>query len=327
MQPVSQTENNINSILKHLQQYLDFRLEHAKRLNPRIAEVESDLKWHQMDSMRQVLRRSKPIGELRFVVADVLASFDIDKKRQLFSAKGQLAIMAEVITSLSDDLSKGGGVTIKDIATLYHAIDPSLKPVIELMQIWLWWDLPDAADLVLFENQVERFKMLLRSQVTEGLQAFYRNEMKLDKGGDLGRQQILEFEFFRTEALVQTIEKRRMEDGNHQQIIAREEGESADRNADGLVMQLAQHLRAAEMIAESKSIDASLREYYARALQCKPEDVKPERAYEFEQRFIAKAKKELVAAIQSERIDGTPYNFKLNQLAETKRMLEVLRNE
>ncbi len=324
----AQTENNVNAVMKYLTQYLELRMDHAKRFNPKIRECESDLKWHQLDNMRAALRRAKPVGEVRIHVADILVSFDIEKRRQLFVAKGQLAIMSDVITSLADDLTKGSGVAIKDICTLYQAIDPFLRQVVDLMQMWLWWDLPDAADYALFDFQVERFKNLLRLQSFDSVQAHYRAETKSDKGGELSRQQILDFEFARMEGIMQNLEKRRLEEGNYQQILVREPSAAAKNDpADGLIQQIAQHLRAVEMIAASGQVEASLKDYYARALQCKPDEIKPEKAVEFERAWIAKTKQDLASALQSSNGDGAWYNFKNRQFLDTRRMFEAIRNE
>ncbi len=328
MQPKSQTEQNANGILKYLRQYMDLRFGHAARLSPKIRTAEADIKWHQLDAMRSLLYKMRPVGENRYAVADLLASFNADWRRDLFKPKGQLSIMNEIMTGAAEETSKATGLGgIRDLRTFYQAIDPALKSLVELMQTWIWWDIADAGDMSLFETQTDRLRILLKSQLNEGLLAFYVKEMKKGEQSfsNPSKEDILDFEFYRTEGLVRAVEYRRGNDEAHQQIIAREATE--DRASDTLVMQLAQHLRAQEMLRANQPLDASLKEYYGKVLKCEPAQVAPEKALEFEQRYVAQAKQEIVAALQQGDGGGAPYNFKLRQLADLQKRIEVLRAE
>lgn len=319
------TEINAVGVLKNLTQYLDIRFDYAARLNPKMRQVEMDLKWHQLDATRHLLLKSKPLGEVRFHVADIMVSYDVDKKRMLYSPKGQIAIMGEVLTSQKDDLhAKGGGQGIRDLATLYTAIDPWLKPILELMQTWTWWDLPDSADMTLYDQSLDRFRQLSQGQIDDKLKAYYTQEMKSEKSPDMTMQGILDFEFYRMESVVLAVEKRRSEEPNYEQIIARESSGS-DNAAHPLVTQLAQHVRAYDSIKATGRIEPSLVDYYSKAIQCASTEVTPQRVLDFEERYLANAKQDVVLAIQKDKGEGEPYNFKLRQYVEIRKMLENLR--
>lgn len=325
--PRSQTEQNVALILKHLRHYMDLRFSHARRLNPKFKAVEGDMKWHELECVKQVLARQKPLGEFRVSPGDIIVGFDVEKKRGVFLPKGQLSIQNEIITKEDAGLVKGGAADgIRDLSSFYKAVDPFLKSVVDLMQTWVWWDLPDAADMAIMDSQFDKLTKIPRMQMSEALANYYKNDVK----GEMSIQSIVDLEFGRAEETVLAIQRRREFEENYQNIIAREgdDGGAGDSPADATVVQLAQHLRAVEMMKKSGDVDASLRDYYAKALQCAPADVTAEKALAYAGRIVAQTKKQLAEQLDAgDSGGGAPYNFKLRQLAEIRARLEAFRAE
>lgn len=322
--PRTQSEQNVALVLKYLKQFMDLRFAHARRLNSKFKGVEADLKWHELECVKQVLARQKPLGEARVTPADLIVGFDGEKKRAVFMPKGQLSILNEIITKEDSSLSKGGGDGIRDMSSFYKAVDPFLKGVVDIMQAWVWWDLPDAADMALIEMQFDKLRKLPRMQFNEQIAAYYKNDIK-----EPSMQAIVDLEFYRTEDVVVPMVRRREGEENYQAIIARESegGGAATAPADQTIAQMSQRLRAVEML-KAGQLDANLRDYYSKMLQCRPEEVAPERAIAVEEKALAQARQTLAQQLEAaEEGGGNPYNFKLRQAQEVVRQLEAIRAE
>ncbi|MBI3734963.1 hypothetical protein HY256_00415 [Candidatus Sumerlaeota bacterium] len=321
-----QTEKNVNGILRYLNQYLELRFSHASRLNPKFRAVGADLKWHEMKAVGRVLRKSKPFGEHRFCVADVLVSFDSERKRGLYNPKNQTQILNEIVTVVDEkNQVQSGLLKIRDLRALYQTIDPFLLSIIELIQTWIWWDLQDAADMFHFDLQCERIYNLLRSQWTEAMANYYAHEMNRKPELGLEKQDVLDFEYYRTEDLVHSLARRREDQPDYQEIIARAGGD--DTQSDAQILQLAQHVRVAQTLREGKEMDASLRDYFGRALHCAPAEVTVPRALEYQQRFLTQAKQSLAELLHGADAGGTPYDFKSSQIEEIERKLDAMKAE
>ena len=321
-----QTEKNVSGILRYLTQYLDLRFSHASRLNAKFRPVEADLKWHEMKAVGRILRKSKPFGEHRLAVGDVLVSFDADKKRGLYNPKNQTQILNEIVTVVDEkNQVQSGLLKIRDLRALYHTIDPFLLSIIELIQTWIWWDLQDAADMFHFDLQIERIHNLMRAQLNEGMITYYAHEMNRKPELGLEKQEVLDFEYYRTEDLVHSIAHRREDQPEYQEIIAR--AAMDDQQADAQILQVAQHIRVAQSLREGKEPDASLCDYFSRVLRCSPSEVTAERALEFQQRYLSQAKQGLIELLHGADTAGAPYDFKAAQLDEAEQKLEALKAE
>jgi len=322
----STTERNVTGVLKYLREYLDLRFAHAGRLNDKFLQVQADLTWHELRSVGRVLRKTKPFAELRVAVADILVSFDDVKKRSLTYAKSQSQIMNEIVTIFEEkDMIKTGLLAIRDIRALYKAIDPFLLHVIELIQTWVWWDLLDAGDMFHFDCQLDRIEALRVEQPNERILAYYRQIVPRPPEKEIDQKDIIDFEFHRAADLVGMFKHRREMDEDHQGIIAMQAPD--ERYAEPEVVQLAQHVRAADSLRNSEQVDPNLREYYSRALHCTPDHVTRDHALEFEQRHLTQAKLDLAELLHLTGRRGIPYDFKEWQMEGIQERLELLRAE
>jgi hypothetical protein len=319
------TRRNVAGILHYLTQYLNLRFDYACRINPDLLGVRQELSWHQLETMRHILSGDKPIGEKRIVVADELISFHAAVKRDIFSPTNQISILAETLEAAAEDSGRGKTIafSIRDVRGLYTYTNAKLATTMDLIQTWLWWDLPDACDRFLFDTQVDTVRRLRAIKFDDKVLAYYKNQMP--PGEKIAPQSILAFELGRLQSVIQTIENRRVEEKPNAVLIAAEEEEEAD-GADALILQLAQHIKAASRLEESGHVDPSLVEYYQKALACASDQVTPDRVLAFESDFIKRAKREAADSILS---GGRRryYDYKKRELDRLKETLAAVRQE
>ena len=322
----SQTEKNVDGILEHLSKYLGMRFSHAKRLNPRFGQIEIDLKWHELVHVRFVISQTKSFGEFRHRVADIMTSFDAEKKRAIFSPSDQNSIMQQLVTQEEEAHAKTSGATvqIRDLQSLYHAIDPALQAMVELLESWVWWDLRDAADMFHLSLRFKAIRKLMQTELNDKMVAHYRQLLKGESIGALNKGNILIFEFKRTESLLDDFANRREIEEIQEQLIARES--TGNQSLDSDTIQLAQHIRATKRLQDPNGMDSALRDYYAKALHCPPEKVTTQDALEFEHRYIVRAREELAQALHGGGAAGEPFNFKERELREARNKLAALKS-
>src|SRR5690606_16133308 len=136
------------------------------------------------------------------------------KVRDLFNPTNQVCIKSEVIDSRDDGPAGKGKADIHDFKTLYEALQPGIADFPYVLQSYIWWDLPDAADLARFQFRLARYKDLAANTTPEA-QKFYRNLMGRGEEGALPTQEeILDYEC-RTarDSLDAFAERRRSEKG------------------------------------------------------------------------------------------------------------------
>ena len=325
------TEKNVEGVLEHLRRYLLARFGHINRINPKFRQVEGDLVWHQLEVVRDTIAQSKPYAEFRFNVADVLISFDREKRRGLFANNSQTCLLSQIVTTIDEIDTKSTGVLhIRDMRGLYKTIEPALDYLVELMQIWIWWDLKDASEMFLFDCQLERIANLGRAPLTDEIKSYYKQAFQTstsekEKAKEVTLENIYSFELARTALILSDAKLRREYEETYQEIIGYENVE--DHSIDQKVMQLAQHLRANEMLHESSTVDESLRDFYGRVLHCEQAEVTAERAIDYERRYIDNAKRDLSDAIQSPEVSGKRYNYKDREFASALARLKALHAE
>lgn len=320
-----QTERNADGILNHLHKYLLARFRHANRMDSHFGQIEGDLIWHELEAVRKVLLQSKPYAELRFFIADVLTSFDGVKKHGLFSTSDMNCLLSSVVTETRQvDTEKTGVLHIRDMRGLYRMMDPSLDQVVELIQIWIWWDLLDAAEMNHFDMQMERLSNMSPDKMNERVAAYYRKEMRLKKESPAPDfEQVRAFEFERTAGLLQSMRSRLEDEEIYQEIIGYEESE--DHGVDQMIRELAERLDKLERLQSMGELDASTRNYYSRMINLDERDLTSERILEFERRFIEEAKIELREVLQNAGSAGQRYNYKRRQLREANQRLARLK--
>ncbi len=300
------------ALLKVLRDYLQARFDHATRINPSMRRLADELMWQQLATVRQIFLELKSFGPERFVVIDILTSFDMRKRGALFSLSDQNTIFNEIVSEAGKEKEqkKFEGVTIGDIGSFYKAIDPSLEHAVLLIQSWIWWDLPDAMDLVLLDLQAERVKSLRQGGLTPEILSHYRQELN-QPGAELTVNDAVALEMKRATEAATSFRHRRTLDPGYRLIIKRDP--LPDASADALIQTMAQRLRVMEQVQKS-GVDATLKEHYSRMFKCDAEAVTPERIVAFEREALAASRAQLRRLLEGDGMWGEPYDYKQRQL-------------
>lgn len=319
-------KQRIQGILDALNQLLDKRFEQARRVNPIIASVERDMRLHMQESIRQVLAGAKGFGPIKLLVADIFSSADEEKKRALMSPTDQVSLMNEIVPS-EDEHGKErrtGQLEIRDIKSLYTALNPSLEKIMTLLQTWIWWDVRDAADLYRFSKQEERIKQLKAQEPDEATLDYYRQEMGLKAGVAVERKQMVSFELKRTAEVVELFARRRQEDAGYQVIIASAEREDNEA-ADALAVRLTKRLKTIETArSQSDPLGAQIREYYAPKLNVPVDLVKAQDVLDFERRQARLERQQLAEALFTVPATGKTGDYKQIMLADMQRRFAAI---
>jgi len=306
-------ERKTDGVLRYLNQYLEARFDHASRINPSMRRVRDDLAWHELAAVRQILAEAKGFGPEKFVVVDILTSFDAGRKNALYSTTDQHTIFNEIVSEAESDKKQSNieGASIRNIGDFYKAIDPSLERTVLLVQTWIWWDLPDAVDLHVLDLQADRVAALRRTEMSPGLLNFYRVDMG-DANANLTIDDVVDFEVKRSAALAQAFEARRAAEPGHQMIIQRQA--ASNESVDSQILNLAQRLRVIEQVRKTNSVEPPLRDHYARIFQVGPETVTADRVVAYEQEICATVRQKIRAQMESDQPLGEPYDFKKKQI-------------
>ena len=322
-----QQTHRIEGVVKHLDDFIDKRFAQARRVNPKLGTVEADIRWHQMQTVRQVLGSYKGFGPQRLMVCDILCSTDEAKKRDLFNPVDQASIMNEVIPQeekTGHQQQRAGQLEIRDVKSFYKALDPSLEKMLVLLQTWIWWDLRDAADLFRFDLQQARLRELREGELNDRFKEHYRAEMKVRPGVEILKQDVLEFELGRTRDIVEQYRERRNEEHGYQIIVVSQEC-AGSTETDALCVRLAKRLMAIDKIkAQKGDLDPTVKQYYGPQMGMSPDGVTREAVLSFEEHQAARERQTLSELLSSSSRMGSTVNYKVANLDAMEVRLNAL---
>ncbi|HBF34907.1 TPA: hypothetical protein DDW35_10140 [Candidatus Sumerlaeota bacterium] len=334
MSLTDQQQQQIDGIIAHLDDFLDKRFDQAIRVMPRLAAAESDIRWHQVATIRQILEEAKGFGPERISVCHLLCSPDEEKKRALFSPVNQVSLLNEIIPA--DDESKkdshSGGSTgtqleIRNVKLFYKALDPTLDRIIVLLQTWIWWDLRDAAELYRFDMQEYRIQSLITRQLDARVIEYYRQEMNAKAGVEIARTDILRFELGRTKEIIDYFQHARTQEKGFQVVVVSEE-RSGSTEADTTCVRLAKRIMAIDKMRAQKDeeLDGQLKAYYAAQMGVPPEQMTRETAVDYEEMLARRDRQALTDYLVSGCQMGKTSNYKKLKEEDMKVRFEALCN-
>jgi len=230
---VKPADRNVDGILNHMRDYLNSREQQVVRMNPKAENVIRDIAWIHLEILRHVLQKPKAFGGEKYRVADVLAGADDNKRKALLSASDQNSILDELIDRPDEMTGKKSAEAIHDMRTLFRSIDPSLENLVQLIQYWVKWDLPDAADQHSFDEQIRRLSALRGIQMTDDIRSRYRAALGKPVDAPVTDQEIFSMELKRLEQIAGRFCARRSEDEPYQLIIRREDSVTGGAQVDG----------------------------------------------------------------------------------------------
>ncbi|MCX7718046.1 MAG: hypothetical protein N2111_06535 [Candidatus Sumerlaeaceae bacterium] len=317
-------DRNLEGILHYLNDYLAIREQQTIRINPGVAGVINDMVWVQVTNLRRVMSKTKAFGPERLRVADILASDDEAKRRSLFHHADQNSIIFEIMNKAEDQhRGRVSEMPIHDMRTLFRALNPALEVLVELIQHWILWDLPDAADMYNFDEQMKRCAYVRTHDLSEAVLHQYMIPLHKRPSDTITRAEVIRFELHRLEVILNRFLTRCGEEEPYQMIIRRDElpGSAANRE----LLLVAKHLMTLEHLesAPSEPLEAQLIEYYAQVLNCPADQVTRKRAIDYENRVVANGKRALRELLDADRNVGEPYNYKHAQAQQRKQMFEA----
>lgn len=320
-----QQQKRVEGIVAIVKEFLDARFEHAIRINPNIANVYADLSWQQLVTLKQILSETKAFGPVRFYVCDILSSDDEHKKRALFSPTDQNSIMNEII-NLAEDRSEttSGTLNIRNIRTFYKALDPSLEQIVELIQTWIWWDLPDSADMFAFEQEYQRILKLAKQPLSDKIIDYYRKLMKWASDKELTKKDILEYEVQKLSKIVQNLGRRIAEEPGYKMILKRDKLSSE--MLEEMIIKLAKHINNLRKIRQMNEIPDELKGLYSKSLNISPQDVTKEIIIQFEEKSINQLEEKIKDTLNLGQALGEPYNYKEKKFKELEKRLNQLKS-
>jgi hypothetical protein len=310
-------DRNVEGILHYMHDYLSVREQQAIRINARIANIIDDIVWSQVANLRIVLEKQKMFGPERIRMADVLVGDDDLKRKALFSHSDQNSIIFEIINKSDEQKRAMAELAIHNLRTFFRALDPSLEMIVELIQHWLLWDLPDAADLHHFDEQLRRLHTLESAPISEDLRNRFRTALHRRPDEPMTNAEILQIELKRLGAIVARVSTRRAEEEAYMMIIRRDEQPYSASNQ--AIVKLSKHLKTIELLEKTAGeLDPQMAEEYSRLLLCKPESVTKEAVVEYEKKVLADGKKSLENFLKDDRYLGEPYDYKKTQAQQLR---------
>jgi len=317
-----------DGILNHLGDLLEKRIQQAGRVNPKVPQVSADILWHQIATMRQVIETAKGFGPIKLVVSDILCSTDEPKKRDLFNPSNQVCLLNEILPSEEESGSetrRAGQLEIRDVRTLYRALDPSLDKILTLIQTWIWWDLRDAADQLRFDMQEQRILSLHGRELDAGMVEYYRKEMGTRPGEDVTKQAVIRFELGRAREIVDRYQAARETDRGHQAIVVIQE-RGGSQEEDQMVIRLAKRLSAIEKVRSlNGNLDQAVKNYYSGQLGLSADRINQEAILRYEESQARLERQRLAdLLLQAGGRLGSTANYKLLILGQMGKRLEVL---
>ncbi|MBN1903289.1 hypothetical protein JW926_18365 [Candidatus Sumerlaeota bacterium] len=220
----AKTAKRVHGILEKIMEYLDIRFAHAVRVNPNVRHIYADIRWQQLTSLRLILESTKAWGPDRYYVADVLCEDNELRKKSLFLPTDQNSILNEIINlkEQKETARRAGQLPIRDMRTFYSALDPSLERIVELIQTWIWWDLPDACDMVSFEHQYQVLQKVLHLTRLDGPVMDHYQKIFRKTAAEINTRMVKEYEFNRLEQILKRFHERRTLEAGHEMIVKRD---------------------------------------------------------------------------------------------------------
>lgn len=316
----------VDQIMGHIKEYLTFRSFMTIRANPRFHDIWPGLQWSILTQLRNTLENDKMWGPERHVVGEVFCSDEYGKIRDLFNPTNQRSIQVEVVEKKDDAKHTTADVLeIHDFRTLYAAIDPAVATVTNVMQIYIWWDLPDATDLSRFEMKAERLRSLLKGVPDRALEFYSRIIKKEEEGQHITAEDVVIYELQQLQYIRERFDARRaLEPGF--QVIAAQRPKASSPESDSLMTAMARELLVLNQVREGKPLDETMTKKFAEAMHVAPEELTAESEQQYLEKMIAEQKRRL-RTLLDEEVEGEYYNVKIEQSERMARVYEQLRGD
>lgn len=319
-------QRSVNLILGFMREYLDLRFLVAIRANPRFESPWPDLQFLLLAQLRNTLENDKMWGPQRYVIGELLCSTDKLKQRDLFSSTHQSSLQAEIVERTDKAGHKTSDVLeIHDFKTLYSAMDPAVANIASVIQICMWWDLPDGTDLAKFHFRAHCYKEVQKGFTEEHKHLYSHLIHKGEGAGAVTQEDVLDFECVAMRDALESFCERRNAEPGYKLILARRDVVH-DHATDNLISTLARELVLLSKVEKGEKLDDAINGHLANAMNVSPEQLKQEAVMNYLGSAISEAKRRLRNAL-NESTGGETYNFKQSQADGIRRMYHELVGE
>lgn len=317
----------VDSIVAKITQYLDWRYQNVRRMNPKFENVWEDLTWQQLQALRNTLSGDKAFGPVRLHIAEILLGDDFRRVKDMIGIGGppQLSLLNEVVEQKDEHGKKGHGqLDINDMRSLYGAIDSSLQSLVQVIQAYIWWDLEDACDFARFDKKAGFIQAFEANGITPEMADFYAEQMKATSNKKPNAEDVIVYELKNLKRTLDNYRSRRNVEPGYQMIIRREQ--SPAENADMLIEAMAGQANWLKTLKRGGSLSEAHIDQFAKAMNTEPGLVSAEKAIAFLEGTYDANRKRLKAALSGGGT-GQPFNAKRAQLEEyEKKFAELLKD-
>jgi len=315
----------VEGIIAELSNYFEIRYAQMTRIKPGLHSMYADLLLMEMEKVREIMVGEKMFGPIRIRVGDILGSRDEAKRHAVMGPIDQASILNELIPEQEEaGVRRPGFLSVRNMQAFYTSVDSSLGPVLELVDIWLWWDVLDAADAFNFKEAKKLLEKRRGEEVTQAMERFYHAAMGRRDERTVTREEILTFEFVYLESIWKNFMQRRAEEKSFMMVIKRDPIGGQD-SVDDLIVTLSRHISARQKLSQEGGLDDRLRDYYAKMFKCDPSHVKAEQAIAHEDLTILQLRGDLKTGLERGAVLGPPYDFKKSQGEQMRGDLEQYR--
>jgi hypothetical protein len=322
----SSNDRHTELIISRLTEYLSIRFNLAERINPHLKSIKQDLLFHELANVRLCLMATKAYGPIRFGVADILMGDDDKKRRSLLSPTDQSSIQVELVSHCQDERveSTRGQIRIHDLKTFYAALNPELSDMIDLLETWIWWDLPESAELARFEQKLGVIARVRQGGLPPEMRKRYATII-LSTGEEetvmttVSDEDILRYELTQLVHIRDQWKHRRGNELGYMCVLKRDKLPSPDE--EELIHAIAERVREYDAIETAETITDEIQHRYAPDLKTAPQKITKEVILTFIKSRLMAVEREMVEADDPNQRLGQPYNFKNRQGEQMDKVL------
>jgi hypothetical protein len=253
----------------------------------------------------------------------VLCSDDKVRVRDLFNPTNQVSIQTEVVEKKDTSGHKTADILeIHDFRSLYSSIEPSVATAPNVIQIYIWWDLPDACDLARIDLKSARVRSLRERGASDAVRAHYATVMARAEAEAPTAEEIILHELRRIRENIQHFHRRRNDEPGYQ-VVPAAKPRAACGNSDPLVTEISRELAVLSTLEAGNPMDSKLKAQFAKALRMGEDDVTNDAAAALLRQKIIENKIKLRETL-AEEADGDYYNFKWAQYEQAEKQFKEL---
>jgi hypothetical protein len=325
--PVNQ---NTENIIRHLNEYISIRFDHATRINPHLVHTKEDLIYHEMENVRRCLNSNKIYGPIRLMVSDVFMGDDQVKRRNLMSPSDQTSIQVELVSHVQDSKMEAtrGQIKIHDLKTYYASINPELDEMMDLLETWIWWDIYDSVEIARFEHKLGIIQYVRQGKMSDKMRVKYTMLIRPpheteEKPRPASDDEVILHEHARLVEIQENWSYRRKSEWGYMFVLKRDELEAPGQGE--MIRRITEKIREYNSIKSMETDHGELLDPYAAVFKIPADQVHREQVLELVQNQLIQIERDMLCQVDRDTRLGPPYNFKSQQADFLDRWMKDLK--